>query len=318
MSSQEQFPDPIQQPQPGDYVPSQAQEFPAGAEYMAPEAHADMARLPEAGRFADLSNDAKVQLYRTDRFNRLAGQAYMPLLQEYIDSPGSDVSRQEFSRNFTGELSERGNLLDSQGNETNYRPDSIGRFRVDPAKEAEALEAAYMQLATEKKMAQAIDEIGLLPQEHSSIELNEIGVTSPGELQQKQAERDKFEDNVISNFVAHGAIEAQIQAHREIMARMKNAELKRGRLFPHQAGFVRFEALAEPERAGSLDIGIGSGYEQGDWVNVRRSSGEIEHQWTFMGVDYRTGLSRVAGFDEHGGRMYKDYPLTELDKLNQR
>ncbi|HKR82240.1 MAG TPA: hypothetical protein VJR27_04565 [Candidatus Saccharimonadales bacterium] len=137
------------------------------------------------------------------------------------------------------------------------------------------------------------------------------------ELKQAQAERDKQEETVISNFRAHGATEEQIEKFQADITRMKEAELKRGRLFPHQAGFVRFEALSKPEQA--LDMGVGSGFEQGDWVTVQRSSGEAEHQWTFMGIDPTTGLAEVAAFDEEtGDRLSKSYTLDELRKLNKR
>lgn len=137
------------------------------------------------------------------------------------------------------------------------------------------------------------------------------------ELKQAQAERDKQEGVVISNFRAHGATEGQIEAFQADITRMKETELKRGRLFPHQAGFVRFEALSKPEQA--LDMGVGSGFEQGDWVTVQRSSGDMEHQWTFMGINPSTGLAEVAAFDEEkGDRLSKSYSLDELRKLNKR
>lgn len=137
------------------------------------------------------------------------------------------------------------------------------------------------------------------------------------DLKTAQAERDKQEEVVISNFRAHGATEEQIQSFREDITRMKEAELKRGRLFPHQAGFVRFEALSKPDQ--ELDMGVGSGFEQGDWVTVQRSSGEMEHQWTFMGIDSNTGLVEVAAIDEEtGDRLSKSYSLDELRKLNKR
>lgn len=316
--SQEQYPNPNQQPIDGDFVPKPGQDSPTGTEYMAPEALEAMAHLPETERFADLPNDAKIYLYRTDRFNRIAGQKYMPLLQEYIDSPDSDISREDFDRQFSGELSERGRLLDLEGNETIYRPDSIGRFRVDPAKEDEAVESAYLQFTAEKKMAQAIDEIEQSADKQISLDPSELSATSVEELQQKQAERDKQEEAVISNFAAHGATEAQVQAYRESLARMKAAEVKRGRLFPHQAGFVRFEALSKPEETDKLDMGVDSGFEQGDWVTVQRSSGEVEHQWTFMGINKDTGSALVASFDSYGRRLYKDYPVDELKKINSR
>ncbi|MCL4357623.1 hypothetical protein M1512_01865 [Patescibacteria group bacterium] len=75
----------------------------------------------------------------------------MSALQDYIDSPDSDIPREDFNRNFSGELSPRGFLLDREGNETNYRPDSIARFRVDPAKQDEALDAAYQRFKAEQK-----------------------------------------------------------------------------------------------------------------------------------------------------------------------
>lgn len=137
------------------------------------------------------------------------------------------------------------------------------------------------------------------------------------ELRKQQSERDKQDEITISNFRAHGATEQQIQGFREDVARMKEAELMRGRLFPHQAGFARFEALSKPSQ--ELDMGVGSGFEQGDWVTVQRSSGEVQHQWTFMGIDPTTGLAEVAAFDEEtGDRLSKSYSLDELRKLNKR
>jgi hypothetical protein len=137
------------------------------------------------------------------------------------------------------------------------------------------------------------------------------------DLRTAQAERDKQEEVVISNFRAHGASKEQIEAFRADIARMKEAELERGRLFPHQAGFVRFEALSKPDQ--ELDMGIGSGFEQGDWITVQRSSGEMEHQWTFMGIDPNTGFAEVAAIDEEtGDRLSKSYSLDELRKLNKR
>jgi hypothetical protein len=137
------------------------------------------------------------------------------------------------------------------------------------------------------------------------------------DLKAAQAERDKQEEVVISNFRAHGANEEQIQSFRADIARMKEAELERGRLFPHQAGFVRFEALSKPDQ--ELDMGVGSGFEQGDWITIQRSTGEVQHQWTFMGIDSRTGLAEVAALDEEtGDRLSKSYSLDELRKLNKR
>lgn len=98
---------------------------------------------------------------------------------------------------------------------------------------------------------------------------------------------------------------------------MKEAEIERGRLSPHQAGFVRFEALSKPDQ--ELDMGVGSGFEQGDWVTLQRSFGEVEHQWTFMGIDPATGMAEVAAFDEEAGdRLSKSYSLDELRKFNKR
>lgn len=137
------------------------------------------------------------------------------------------------------------------------------------------------------------------------------------ELKNQQAERDKQEEVAISNFKAHGATKQQIEAYRDEIARMKQAELKRGRLYPHQAGFVRFEALSKPDQ--ELDMGVGTGFEQGDWVTVQRSSGEVEHQWTFMGIDSNTGYAEVARLDEEtGDRLSKSYTVDELKKLNSR
>lgn len=154
---------------------------------------------------------------------------------------------------------------------------------------------------------------------HQTTTQNNAEVTAEPlqELKDLQAERDRQEETVISNFRAHGATEEQIQSFRGDIARMKEAELKRGRLFPHQAGFARFEALSKTDQ--ELDMGVGSGFEQGDWVSVQRSSGEIEHQWTFMGIDPSTGLAEVAALDEStGDRLSKTYSLDELRKLNKR
>ena len=63
-------------------------------------------------------------------------------------------------------------------------------------------------------------------------------------------------------------------------------------------------------------MGVSSGFEQGDWIKVQRTSGKVEHQWVFMGIRKDTGLALVASFDEQGRRMYKDYPLDDLKKLN--
>lgn len=142
---------------------------------------------------------------------------------------------------------------------------------------------------------------------------------TPGQvevLKKQQAERDKQEEVVISNFRAHGATDEQIQGYRADIARMKDAELKRGRLFPHQSGFVRFETLSKPEQG--LGMGVGSGFEQGDDLLVQRTSGTVEGGWTFLGVDEKTGLAEVARFDETGNRLYKSYPLDDLRKLNRR
>lgn len=164
----------------------------------------------------------------------------------------------------------------------------------------------------------AMNPVAEVRQDAETIATKSEVVANPlEELKQAQAERDKQEEAVISNFRAHGATEEQIEKFQADITRMKEAELKRGRLFPHQAGFVRFEALSKPEQ--TLDMGVGSGFEQGDWVAVQRSSGEVEHQWTFMGIDPTTGLAEVAAFDEEtGDRLSKSYSLDELRKLNKR
>ena len=315
--SQEQFPQPNQPPVNGDFVPQPGQDSPSGTEYMAPEALEALANQPEAEHFADLPNDSKIYLYRTERFNRIVGQKYMPLLQEYIDSPESDIPREAFDTDFSGELSPRGFLLDPEGNETNYRPDSIGRFRVDPEKASEAVDSAYQQFTAEQKMAKAVDEIDESIQEQYDTNPSEVEPESVEDLQQKQAERDKQDEIIISNFKAHGATDEQIESFRNDLSRMKEAELKRGRLFPHQSGFVRFEALSHPDD--DLDMGVDSGFEQGEDVQVQRTSGQLERGWTFMGIDKRTGSALVGSFDQQTGeRLYKDYQLEELKKLNQR
>lgn len=164
----------------------------------------------------------------------------------------------------------------------------------------------------------AMNPVAEVRQDAETIATKSEVVANPlEELKQAQAERDKQEEAVISNFRAHGATEEQIEKFQADITRMKEAELKRGRLFPHQVGFVRFEALSKPEQ--TLDMGVGSGFEQGDWVAVQRSSGEVEHQWTFMGIDPTTGLAEVAAFDEEtGDRLSKSYSLDELRKLNKR
>ncbi len=317
---QEQLPNSNQQPVGGDFVPQAS--FLPPVKHMAygpPEALEAIANHSEAEHFADLRPDSILNLYRTERFNFLAGDKLIPALQDYIDSPDSDIPREDFNRNFSGELSPRGFLLDREGNETKYRPDSIARFRVDPAKQDEALDAAYQQFKAEQKMAEAVDDIEQSADDKFSLEPSELGANSVDKLQQKQAERDKQNEIVIAHFKAYGATDEQIQAYRQDIARMKEAELKRGRLFPHQAGFVHFEALTSArEETDNLDMGVGSGFEQGDRVKVQRTSGKVERQWTFMGIRKDTGLALVARFDEQGRRIYKDYSLDDLKKLNPR
>ena len=168
-------------------------------------------------------------------------------------------------------------------------------------------------------MAEAVDDIEQSADDKFSLEPSELGANSVDKLQQKQAERDKQNEIVIAHFKAYGATDEQIQAYRQDIARMKEAELKRGRLFPHQAGFVHFEALTSArEETDNLDMGVGSGFEQGDRVKVQRTSGKVERQWTFMGIRKDTGLALVARFDEQGRRIYKDYSLDDLKKLNPR
>ncbi len=163
----------------------------------------------------------------------------------------------------------------------------------------------------------AMNPVGEYVQQAATQEALEAVHDPLSDLKTAQAERDKQEEVVISNFRAHGATEEQIQSFREDIARMKEAEAERGRLFPHQAGFVRFEALSKPDQ--ELDMGVGSGFEQGDWITVQGSSGEMEHQWTFMGIDPKTGLAEVAAIDdETGDRLSKSYSLDELRKLNKR
>lgn len=153
----DQFPQSNKPPTNGDFVPASAQDAPSGMDYAAPEVSGEASALPEASSFGELPNDAKINLYKTDRFNRIVGQKVMPLLEAYIDSPDSDISREAFGRDFSGDLSPRGFLLDRDGNETIHRPDSLTRFRVDPIDENEAIESAYKQFTDEQKLGQAID-----------------------------------------------------------------------------------------------------------------------------------------------------------------
>jgi hypothetical protein len=165
----EQFPQPNKPPTDGDFVPAPSQDSPSGMEYLAPEALGEQSTLPEATSFAELPNNAKIHLYRTDRFNRIAGQRIMPALQEYIDSPDSNISREDFDRDFSGELSPRGLLLDREGNETIHRPDSIARFRIDPIDENEAIESAYKQFSDEQKLGKTIDEAELTDDQQAEV-----------------------------------------------------------------------------------------------------------------------------------------------------
>lgn len=155
------------------------------------------------------------------------------------------------------------------------------------------------------------------PQEKTETGTNsEPEPTESEELRKQQAERDKQEETVISNFSARGATEEQVQNYRQDIARMKQAELKRGRLFPNQSGFVRFEALSKPDD--DFDMGVETGLEQGGSVRVERTSGQIENGWIFMGINKGTGLAVVGRFDDKSDdRLYKDYPIEELIRLNK-
>lgn len=141
----------------GDFMPGPGHATPTGAEHMPPTALEVMDRLPEAEHFADLPNDAQIQLLRTDRFNYLHSQAGLPTLQEYVDSPDSHIPRTEFDSEFSGEISPRGFLLDREGNETSDMPWHLTQFDVDPDRMSEDAETAYQQFIAEQKMARAID-----------------------------------------------------------------------------------------------------------------------------------------------------------------
>jgi len=145
----------------------------------------------------------------------------------------------------------------------------------------------------------------------------EIKAEERSQLLLQQNQRDIEEEIIIVKFRDLGRSEKFIQNYRDELSRMKKAELIRGRLFPHHTGYVRFEALTEPAQADSIDIGIGTGFEQGSWVSVLRSSGEIEHDWTFMGIDRESGLAIVATIDEVSGEhLTKRITLDELKKFN--
>ncbi|MCL4357622.1 hypothetical protein M1512_01860 [Patescibacteria group bacterium] len=82
--SQEQLPNSNQQPVGGDFVPQAS--FLPPVKHMAygpPEALEAIANHSEAEYFADLPPDSILNLYKTERFNSLAGQTYVSIAGLY-------------------------------------------------------------------------------------------------------------------------------------------------------------------------------------------------------------------------------------------
>ena len=99
----------------------------------------------------------------------------------------------------------------------------------------------------------------------------------------------------------------------------KLREQQRGRLFPDRNAFMRYDMLTRnDEGSASADMGLETGFDQGQLLSVKRTSGEIEAGWTFLGVNAEGRAVAGKVGDEANESLYKTIDVEELKKLQSQ
>ncbi|NCS82886.1 hypothetical protein GW746_00505, partial [Candidatus Saccharibacteria bacterium] len=142
-----------------------------------------------------------------------------------------------------------------------------------------------------------------------------------GAIQKEHEARDKQEEEKIQLWLSdekYNFNQDTAEAYRKYSAYRNKRELERGRIFPDRNAFIRYDQLTRSDLAAkSAEMGLETGFDQGQRVIVKRTSGEIESDWTFIGVDSegRALVGKVGDKETGTDNLYKHIDVDALKEL---
>lgn len=187
-----------------------------------------------------------------------------------------------------------------------------------------------------KEIVEVIDEDGVssyVPRESLTVEVveavgelseptssenptEELEMTLPEGFIEEQAEREKAAMDALEEVRKRdGLSDESVARYKADYKRMQQMEVAQKHLFVDHEHFTRFDQLLiDGEK---FDLGTDTGFEQGQFVRVMRTSGALESDWVYMGRDAK-GNALVRKIDpETKETIDKSYPLDKLTELNK-